>query len=106
VQFDHRMVAYALWIVAVFHLIDVIRAKRGGPVLNGALALACAITLQAGIGIVTLLHQAPLPLALLHQIMGVVVLTIAVIHAERLAPQHAAAVAAEPIGVSIPRETA
>jgi len=42
----------------------------------------------------------------LHQIMGIVVLTIAVIHAERFAPQHAAAVAAEPIGVSIPRETA
>jgi len=92
--------------VAVFHLIDVIRAKRSGAVLNGALVLACAITLQAGIGIVTLLHQAPLPLALLHQIMGIVVLTIAVIHAERLAPQHAAAGAAEPIGVSIPRETA
>jgi cytochrome c oxidase assembly protein subunit 15 len=106
VQFDHRMAAYVLWIVAVFHLIDVIRAKRSGAVLNGALVLACAITLQAGIGIVTLLHQAPLPLALLHQIMGIVVLTIAVIHAERLAPQHAAAVAAEPIGVSIPRETA
>jgi cytochrome c oxidase assembly protein subunit 15 len=62
--------------------------------------------LQAGIGIVTLLHQAPLPLALLHQIMGIVVLTIAVVHAERLVPQRAAAIAAEPIGVSIPRGTA
>jgi len=40
----------------------------------------------------------------LHQIMGIVVLTIAVIHAERLAPQHAGA-AAEPLGVSIPRGT-
>ena len=57
--------------------------------LNGALALACAVTLQAGIGIVTLLHQAPLPLALLHQVMGIVVLTIAVVHAERLSPRHA-----------------
>ena len=53
----------------------------------------------------TLLHQAPLPLALLHQIMGIVVLTIAVIHAERLAQQHAGIVAAEPLGVSIPRGT-
>src|SRR5207253_4973819 len=103
VQFDHRMVAYALWIIATFHLIDVVRAKHGGAVLNGGLALACAITLQAGIGIVTLLHQAPLPLALLHQIMGIVVLTIAVIHAERLTPQHAAAVAAAPLGASLPR---
>jgi cytochrome c oxidase assembly protein subunit 15 len=104
VQFDHRMVAYALWIAATLHLIDVIRAKRGGAVLNGALALVCAVTLQAGIGIATLLHQAPLPLALLHQIMGIVVLTVAVVHAERLA-QHAGAIAAEPIGVSIPRGT-
>jgi cytochrome c oxidase assembly protein subunit 15 len=106
VQFDHRMLAYGLWIVAVLHLIDVIRANRRGAVLNGALVLVCAVTLQAGIGIVTLLHQAPLPLALLHQIMGIVVLTIAVVHAERLAPQRAAAIAAEPIGVSIPRGTA
>ena len=105
VQFDHRMVAYVLWLAATLHLIDVIRANRGGAMLNGALALACAVTLQAGIGIVTLLHQAPLALALLHQIMGIVVLTIAVIHAERLAPQHAGAVAAGPLGASIPRGT-
>jgi cytochrome c oxidase assembly protein subunit 15 len=105
VQFDHRMVAYALWIVATLHLIDVFRAKRGGAVRNGALALTCAVTLQAGIGIVTLLHQAPLSLALLHQIMGIAVLTTAVIHAERLAHQRAGAIAAEPVGVSIPRGT-
>jgi len=105
VQFDHRMVAYALWIVASLHLIDVIRVKRGGAVLNGALALACAVTLQAGIGIVTLLHQAPLSLALLHQITGIAVLTIAVIHAERLTPQYAATVAAAPLGASLPRRT-
>jgi hypothetical protein len=43
---------------------------------------------------------------MLHQIMGIVVLTIAVVHAERLVPQRAAAIAAEPIGVSIPRGTA
>jgi cytochrome c oxidase assembly protein subunit 15 len=105
VQFDHRIVAYALWIVAVLHLVDVIRARRGGAVLNGALALACAVTLQAGVGIVTLLHQAPLPLALLHQIMGIVVLTIAVVHAERLVPQRDAVTGSAPIGASLPRGT-
>jgi heme a synthase len=103
VQFNHRMVAYALWTVAIFHLIDVLRAKRGGAVLNGALALACAVTLQAAIGIVTLLHQTPLPLALLHQIMGIAVLTIAVVHAERLTPQRAVTVAVGSLGVSLPR---
>ena len=51
----------------------------------------------------TLLHQAPLPLALLHQVTGIVVLTIAVIHAERLSPRHAAAAARFAAGASMPR---
>ena len=59
-------------------------AARRRATRNGALALAGVVTVQAGIGIVTLLHQAPLLLALLHQVMGIVVLTIAVVHAERL----------------------
>jgi cytochrome c oxidase assembly protein subunit 15 len=46
--------------------------------------LACAITLQAALGVVTLLHQAPLALALAHQAMAIVVLTIAVVHVEHL----------------------
>jgi cytochrome c oxidase assembly protein subunit 15 len=78
------MVAYALWLVAVLHAADIARTLRGGAVLTGALALACAVTLQAALGIVTLLHQAPLALALAHQAMAIVVLTIAVVHVERL----------------------
>ena len=104
VQFDHRMMAYALWIGAALHLADVVCARRGGMILNGALALVCAVTLQAGIGIVTLLYQAPLPLALLHQIAGIVVLTIAVLHAEHLSVRSVTAAVA-PLGVSVPRET-
>jgi heme a synthase len=84
VQFDHRMVAYALWVLAVLHAVDVARTGRGGASLTGALALACAVTLQAALGIATLVHQAPLALALLHQAMAVVVLALAVVHAERL----------------------
>ena len=104
VQFDHRIMAYLLWLGAVLHLVDVIRQRRGGAILNGALWLACAVTLQAGIGIVTLLHQAPLPLALLHQVTGIAVLTIAVIHAERLSRRPAVATDAS-LGASIPRGT-
>ena len=72
--------------------------------LDGALTLFCAVTLQAGIGIVTLLHQAPLPLALLHQVTGIAVLTIAVIHAERLSAR-ADTVAALPLVASAPGAT-
>jgi len=89
VQFIHRMLAYALWAGAVLHVIDVARTLRGGPALSGALLLAMAVTLQAGIGIVTLLHHTPLSLGLLHQGMAVVVLTAAVWHAARLTPNRA-----------------
>lgn len=85
VQFDHRMMAYATELVVLLHAIDVARTLRGGPVLTRVLALASAVTLQAALGIATLLHQAPLALALPHQAMALAVLAIAVIHAERLA---------------------
>ena len=84
VQFDHRVVAYALWLLAVLHAADVARTLRGGAALTGALALASAVTLQAALGIMTLIHQAPLALALPHQAMAIVVLPIAVLHAQRL----------------------
>ena len=84
VQFDHRLAAYLLWLVAVLHAADVARTAQGGAALNGALALASAVTLQAALGVAVLLHQAPLALALLHQAMAIVVLTIAVVHIERL----------------------
>jgi cytochrome c oxidase assembly protein subunit 15 len=85
VQFDHRMAAYVLWVVAVLHAIDAARS-RAGPALIGALALAAALTVQAVLGILTLVYVAPLALALAHQGMAIVVLTVAVIHAQRLAP--------------------
>ena len=88
VQFNHRMVAYALWLFAVLHAFDAGRGGRGAA-WNGAFALAVAMTLQAGIGVVTLLYQAPIMLALAHQAMAIVVLTIAVIHAARIAPRRA-----------------
>src|SRR5215510_2724572 len=84
VQFDHRVAAYALALVAVLHAADVARTLRGGAALTAALALASAVVLQAALGIATLIHQAPLALALLHQAMAIVVLAIAVVHSERL----------------------
>jgi cytochrome c oxidase assembly protein subunit 15 len=85
VQFDHRLVAYALLGAAVLHAVDVGRTLRRGAALRGALALAFAVALQAALGIVTLLEQAPLALALMHQAMAMIVLTIAVLHAQGMA---------------------
>jgi cytochrome c oxidase assembly protein subunit 15 len=98
VQFDHRMMAYALEAAVLLHAFDVARTLRGGPALTAALALASVITIQAALGIATLLHQAPLALALLHQAMAMVALAIALVHAQRLVrqPARAGAMAGEP----------
>jgi cytochrome c oxidase assembly protein subunit 15 len=86
VQLDHRLVAYALVATACLHALDVVWSRRRGGALGGALALAGALTLQAALGIMTLLAQAPLALALMHQTMAMIVLTIAVLHAHGAAP--------------------
>src|SRR4029079_14404788 len=65
VQFEHRMTAYALLILAVLHAIDATRS-RGGAAVTGAWSLVVAIMLQAVLGILTLLHQVPIDLALAH----------------------------------------
>ena len=52
--------------------------------------LASAVTLQAAVGILTLLHVVPLGLALAHQAMAVVTLAVAVVHAERVSMRRSA----------------
>ena len=47
--------------------------------------MLAAITLQATLGILTLLNQVPIGLALAHQATAIAVLTLAVLQAERLA---------------------
>jgi len=84
VQFEHRMTAYALLILALLHAIDATRSRAGTAVIGGAWSLVAAITLQAALGILTLLHQVPIDLALAHQAIAMVVLTLAVLQTERL----------------------
>jgi cytochrome c oxidase assembly protein subunit 15 len=85
VQFEHRMVAYALLALAALHVLDAVRSRAGTSVVNGALWLAAAVTLQATLGILTLLNQVPVHLALAHQAVAIAVLTLAVFQVERLA---------------------
>src|SRR6185437_13199422 len=84
VQFEHRMAAYALLTLAVLHAIDTVRSRAGAAVIAGAWWLVAAITLQAVLGILTLLHQVPIDLALAHQAVAIVVLTLAVLQTDRL----------------------
>ena len=88
VQFEHRMVAYALFALAILHALDAVRSRAGAIAVNGALWLAAAITLQAALGILTLLNQVPILLGLGHQAVAMSVLTLAIFQAERLAARH------------------
>jgi cytochrome c oxidase assembly protein subunit 15 len=84
VQFEHRMTAYALLVLALLHAFDAVAARAGTAVVRGAWWLVAAITLQATLGILTLLDQVPIDLALSHQAVAIAVLTLAIFQAERL----------------------
>ncbi len=81
VQFDHRMLAYAIFILALWHALDVARAVKSGPARTGAFVLAAAVALQVALGVATLLLQVPLLVALAHQGLAMLVLTAAAVHA-------------------------
>jgi cytochrome c oxidase assembly protein subunit 15 len=84
VQFEHRMMAYTVLVVALLHAVDALRMKRRGAATTGAVVLALAVILQATLGVLTLLHQVPIGLGLAHQGMALAVLTIATVHAARV----------------------
>jgi cytochrome c oxidase assembly protein subunit 15 len=94
VQFNHRTAAYVLWLAAVVHAFDTARTLPDYRVAVGAATIMVAVTLQAVLGVLTLLYHVPIALALAHQAMALVVLTIAVAHAERLTARGASADAA------------
>jgi heme a synthase len=79
VQFDHRMLAYAIFVIALLHVVDAMRSKDRG-VRTGAFLLFAAVILQMALGIATLLWVVPPSLALLHQAVAMLVLTVASVH--------------------------
>ena len=84
VQFEHRMTAYALLALALFHAIDAVRLRASAVVIGGAWWMVAAIVLQATLGVLTLLRQVPIDLALMHQAVAIVVLTLVIFQTERL----------------------
>lgn len=69
VQFLHRMTAYALVVVVVVFALK--GSKSGhGRMSFWATAVALGVILQAVFGIVTLMHAAPVHLAILHQLFA------------------------------------
>jgi cytochrome c oxidase assembly protein subunit 15 len=72
-----------------------VRSRVDRTVVSGALWLVAVVTLQATLGILTLLNQVPIDLALSHQAVAIAVLTLAVMQAERLAARQVVAVPQE-----------
>ena len=84
VQFTHRMIAYALVALAIVHAIDAVRSRTGPAIISSALLIMATMIFQAVVGILTLLNQVPIDLGLAHQAVAIVVLTLALVHVERL----------------------
>jgi heme a synthase len=87
VQFDHRMLAYAIFVVALLHALDVSGTIKDRRARIGAFVLFAAVVLQMALGIATLVWVVPLSLGLLHQAGAMLVLTIASVHAALLRRQ-------------------
>ncbi|KDA02980.1 COX15/CtaA family protein [Hyphomonas oceanitis] len=73
-QFNHRMLAYGIWILSLWAVL----AFRSTPLKGAFAGLAALVSLQACWGILTLMNAAPMNLALLHQAIGVIVTLAAV----------------------------
>jgi cytochrome c oxidase assembly protein subunit 15 len=80
VQFIHRCGAYLVWIVALAHMISALGQIPKTTHARRAAVLFLLVTLQAALGITTLLMQVPLDLGLAHQAMALIVLGFATAH--------------------------
>jgi cytochrome c oxidase assembly protein subunit 15 len=80
VQFNHRVVAYALVAFALGHAWSLSRRAPGSSEARSALALAMLTLAQMTLGIVTLVLVVPLWAGLAHQISAMAVLGAAVAH--------------------------
>ncbi len=84
VQFDHRVLAYVLAAIVVWHGVRVIRSADDEHVRGSAWALIMVVAAQIAIGIWTLLAFVPLPLGLAHQATAMLVLAAATWHLHAL----------------------
>ncbi|MCO5065770.1 MAG: COX15/CtaA family protein [Rhizobiaceae bacterium] len=80
VQFVHRLGAYTVFALALWHMIAVRKREPGTPHARRALILFHLVLLQAIVGIVTLLTQVHLHVALTHQALALIVLGYAAAH--------------------------
>lgn len=80
VQYIHRIGAYVLWGAALAYMIQSLRAAPETTHARRSVVLFVLISIQAVIGIATLVMQVPLAAGVIHQGMALVVLAFAVAH--------------------------
>ena len=80
VQFNHRMSAYLLLAVVLYHGWQTARVMPQTRARRRAVSIVYLVSLQAVIGIMTLLYAVPLWLGLLHQAFAFVVLGMVATH--------------------------
>lgn len=80
VQFNHRIMAYALLALTTVYAVQVIRAKLAQGAGASAWVLLMLVWAQALLGIATLMHAVPLSLGVLHQAGAAVVLGAATVN--------------------------
>jgi heme a synthase len=80
VQFNHRIMAYALLALTTVYAVQAIRAKLAQGAGASAWVLLILVWTQALLGIATLMHAVPLTLGVLHQAGAAVVLAAATVN--------------------------
>ena len=84
VQFNHRLAAYVLLAFAIWHALSLGRKAPGLSAARRSRALAGLVTMQAVLGVITLLLVVPLWAGLAHQGLAMVVLAMATVHVTRV----------------------
>jgi heme a synthase len=81
VQFNHRVIAYGVTALVVWHVIGIVRSADHPRIRATAQLLLAATIAQVVLGIWTLLASVPISLGLAHQAGAVILFALAVIHA-------------------------
>ena len=84
VQFQHRMIAYAVSVLALAQALYTSQVAAGSRAVRRAWAVWGLVAMQIAIGIAALVLVVPLWAGLLHQAFAMIVLGMAVAHAQAL----------------------
>ena len=76
VQFNHRILAVTTFVLIVTYWIRIRRSQLTDRVRKGVNALLHTAVLQVGLGIMTLLLVVPIPLAVAHQAVAMLLFTV------------------------------